>query len=366
MIHMEKNQILAIHGTDYTAMTQRILEASGLETLVPDRHARIGIKPNLVVAATADNGAVTHPQIVEGVIRFLQSRNYDNFCVLEGSWVGDRTKLAYRVSGIGEVCEKYGVAYFDLQTDSSAPVEIRGFKTAICDKARELDFLINLPVVKGHCQTVMTCALKNHKGLLPNTEKRRFHTLGLHKPIAHLAAAFPNELIVADNICGDLDFEEGGNPVTVNRILCGRDPVLMDAFACRTLGYDVAEVEYIAMAEALGVGSADVDSAEVIKLNEDVCGELARPSRRVKNLTGYTTPKDACSACYGMLIHALDKLDQRDELWGHKEKICIGQGYRGQSGSIGVGRCTGNCARSCGGCPPTAAEILKFLENNWR
>jgi len=363
---MKKNQILAIHGTDYTAMTQRILEASGFTELVPNHHARIGIKPNLVVASRAEDGGVTHPEIVEGVILFLREKGYDNFCVLEGSWVGARTKSAFQVSGIGPVCEKYGVDYYDLQTDSYTPIEIKGFRTAICDKAKELDFLINLPVIKGHCQTVVTCALKNHKGLLPNSEKRRFHTLGLHKPIAHLVGAFPNELIVVDNICGDLDFEEGGNPVTMNRILCGRDPVLMDAFACRTLGYDMDEVEYIAMAEALGFGSADVDSAEIIKLNEDVCGELARPTRRVKNLAQYTAPKDACSACYGMLIHALDKMDRYDELWGHEDKICIGQGYRGQSGSIGVGRCTAGCAMSCAGCPPTAADILQFLEENWK
>ena len=56
---MEKHQILAIYGTDYTDMTVRLLEAADFEGLVPDRHARIGIKPNLVVAATADGGAVT-------------------------------------------------------------------------------------------------------------------------------------------------------------------------------------------------------------------------------------------------------------------------------------------------------------------
>ncbi len=227
---MEKHQILAIYGTDYTDMTVRLLEAADFEGLVPDRHARIGIKPNLVVAATADGGAVTHPEIIEGVIRFLQGRGYDNFCVLEGSWVGDRTKRAYEVSGIGPVCREYGVEYIDLQTDSAVRVDARGLRVDVCSKALELDFLINLPVLKGHCQTVVTCALKNHKGLLPNREKRRFHAEGLHSPIAHLAAVFSNELIIVDNICGDLDFEEGGNPVTMNRILCARDPVLVDAY----------------------------------------------------------------------------------------------------------------------------------------
>ena len=363
---MEKHQILAIHGTDYADMTVRLLEAADFERLVPDRHARIGIKPNLVVAAAADGGAVTHPEIVEGVIRFLHGRGYDNFCVLEGSWVGDRTKRAYEVSGIAPVCRAYGVEYIDLQTDSAAQVDARGFTVDICSKALALDFLINLPVLKGHCQTLVTCALKNHKGLLPNREKRRFHAEGLHSPIAHLAAAFPNELIIVDNICGDLDFEEGGNPVPMDRILCARDPVLTDAFACRTLGYDTDEVAYIALAEVLGVGSADVDKAELIALNKGTSAISVPATRRVRKLAEYAAPDNACSACYGMLIHALDKLDRRDELWGHREKICIGQGYRGKSGAIGVGQCAAGCAMSCKGCPPTAADILRFLERHWQ
>ena len=363
---MKKHQILAIYGTDYTDMTVRLLEAADFEGLVPDRHARIGIKPNLVVAATADGGAVTHPEIIEGVIRFLQGRGYDNFCVLEGSWVGDRTKRAYEVSGIGPVCREYGVEYIDLQTDSALQVDAKGFRVDVCKKALELDFLINLPVLKGHCQTVVTCALKNHKGLLPNREKRRFHAEGLHSPIAHLASVFSNELIIVDNICGDLDFEEGGNPVTMNRVLCALDPVLVDAFACRTLGYDTEEVTYISLAEKLGVGSANVEEAELIELNKGASDTPTRTTHRVKKLAEYVAADDACSACYGMLIHALDKLERHDELWGHREKICIGQGYRGKGGTIGVGKCTEGCVTSCKGCPPTAADILAFLENNWR
>lgn len=60
------------------------------------------------------------------------------------------------------------------------------------------------------------------KGLIPNTEKRRFHALGLHKPIAHLNMGIHQDFIVVDNICGDLDFEDGGNPVVMNPYL-GRD-----------------------------------------------------------------------------------------------------------------------------------------------
>lgn len=47
---------------------------------------------------------------------------------------------------------------------------------------------------------------------------------------------------MVDNICGDLDFEDGGNPVEMNRVLAAVDPVLMDAYVCDMMYYQVEEV----------------------------------------------------------------------------------------------------------------------------
>ena len=70
----------------------------------------------------------------------------------------------------------------------------------------------------------------------------------------HLNTVARNDFILVDNICGDLDFEEGGNPVVMNRILAFLDPVLCDSFVCESMGYSSEEVEYITRAEQLGVG----------------------------------------------------------------------------------------------------------------
>ncbi len=187
---------------------------------------------------------------------------------MEGSWVGDRTSEAFKAAGYDKVCKEYNVPFVDLQKDSSHEYEAKGMKIRICDKAHEAEYMINIPVLKGHCQTTITCALKNNKGTIPNSEKRRFHTLGLHKPIAHLNTIARNDFILVDNICGDLDFEEGGNPVVMNRILGFKDPVLCDSFVCSCMGYEVDDVPYIRMAEELGVGSTDLTNADMIYLNE--------------------------------------------------------------------------------------------------
>ena len=93
--------------------------------------------------------------------------------------------------------------------------------------------------------------------------------MGLHRPIACLNTIIHQDLILADNICGDLDFEEGGSPVAMNRILAFRDPVLCDSFAAEIMGYEPYDIEYIRLAEELGVGSADTERARIHALNRE-------------------------------------------------------------------------------------------------
>ena len=43
-------------------------------------------------------------------------------------------------------------------------------------------------------------------------------------------------------------------------------------------------------------------------------------------------------------------------------KICIGQGFRGKTGELGVGHCTRGFSHHLDGCPPTENQIYEFLK----
>ena len=347
-------------------MTERLLQEADLAGMIGDREKRIGIKPNLVSASPASEGGTTHPEVVEGLIRYLQRHGFYNLAIMEGSWVGGRTEEAFEVCGYRELAERFHVELIDAQKEKSVTKDCGGMELHICHCAEHVDFMINVPVLKGHCQTRITCALKNMKGLLPNGEKRRFHAMGLHRPIAHLALGIRQDFILVDNICGDLDFEEGGNPVTMNRVLGFKDPVLCDSYVCDCMGYTVDDIPYIRMAADLGVGSTDTEHANFIYLNEAQSEGKFRMSHRVQNLAKYADAKDACSACYGSLIYALDRLNDAGKLRGKKTPICIGQAYKGQTGEIGIGQCTCGFNKFVKGCPPKAIDIVEFLENEWK
>ena len=61
------------------------------------------------------------------------------------------------------------------------------------------------------------------------------------------------------------------------------------------------------------------------------------------------------------MIYALNGLESESGRLNLPDKICIGQGYRGKTGMLGVGNCTCEFAHSVGGCPPTAGAICEFL-----
>jgi uncharacterized protein (DUF362 family) len=334
------------YSADILNAAIELLDASGLKTLVPPG-ARVSIKPNLVMAKPAHLGATTHPEVVEGLIIYLRGLGVRDIEIIESAWVGGHTKRAFEVCGYGALSKKYGVPLYDLKDDASETVRAGEYTFDICRRAARAEFLINAPVLKAHCQTKMTCCLKNLKGCITDREKRRFHAMGLHKPIAYLNAALPARFCVVDAICGDMTFEEGGNPVTRNMLLAGSDPLLIDSYCAPLLGCNVGDIDYLGIASAIGVGKLFDGNAAVTELNAGNKPRWAgRPAGNAARWAQYINEDSACSACYAALVHALGRAGPPPV------KIDIGQGFRGKPGALGWGDCTSCHERHVPGCPP--------------
>jgi len=363
---MENNEIYRIKGTDIRKNTRHLLDAVNLTAEIMqksgcfDADTRIVIKPNLVCPSPAEFGATTHPEIVEELICYLKEAGYRNITIMEGSWVGDKTADAADVCGFAALSEKYDVPFVDTKKKDAETVDCRGMELEICRCALQAEFLINVPVLKGHCQTKMTCALKNMKGLIPDREKRRFHKLGLHEPIAHLNTGLRQDFILVDDICGDPDFEEGGNPQNSDCILAAKDPVLVDAYACEMLGWKTSDVPYVLIAERLGVGSSK--DRKIIDLGEMPKNRTEFKNRRLLDVSFALEDTDTCSACYSSLTEALWRLQQEGLLCRLDTKIGIGQGMTDKTGKLGIGRCTAKFDINVMGCPAEPEDIYRTLK----
>ena len=321
-----RNGIRVIYGDNPGQMVKELLEAVRPEEEI-DKNALIGIKPNLVEAKPSSSGATTAPEIVEGLIEYLKSKGRNRIVIMESASIGVRTPEAFKVCGYEDISKKYDVPLIDLQKDTYKAYEVDGLVINVCDQVMKVDYMINIPVLKGHCQTRMTCALKNMKGCIPNSEKRRFHTLGLHKPIAYLNRIIRQDLVIVDGMNGDLNFELGGNPVQMNRIIAGKDPVLIDAYAAQLMGFSIEEIPYISMAERIGIGTADLSKADIIELNRDTGSIKLTPSGKVRQLAAHIVEDSACSACYGTYLCA-GRLHEKEPVSKLKDKLYIGQGHK--------------------------------------
>lgn len=351
--------ISVIYGKNIHDMTLRLLSSCDLQLPASGANASAVIKPNLVTPSGSDTGATTHTEIVEAIIIHLISLGFRNITVAEGSWVGASTESAFRALGYYDLRDRYGIHLVDTKKDEYRSLAPFGIPMEVSRTVLDADLLINVPVLKGHCQTLMTNAMKNLKGCLSDRSKREFHRLGLDLPIAALNSVIHPDLTIVDSICGDLDFEEGGNPVQTDRMLASSDPVLLDAYSATLMGYRPEDIGYIRKAQEIGL--IEDFRWQVKELSKPVVSN-ARPGGEAKRLSVHTSPIDACSACYAALIHALKRLEDENGLGRLKGRtIAIGQGYRDKAPEIGVGACCRKAGTGVAGCPASADSILQML-----
>lgn len=303
------------YGSDPKESVMTLLGAAGSPFDGLSSYSKIVIKPNIVLSKKSWLGADTRPQVVEAVIQVLQDKGVPDITVADGSGVGNSATKAFDLLGYSDMAGKYGVKLLDIEKDRfvSKPTKISGpFKTLeISRTVAECDFLINIPVLKAHCQTHITCALKNMKGIMPKEMKPKFHSVDLHRAIAQLNTVVTADFILVDGAFGDLSSELGGNPVEMGIMAAGTDPLEIDVFAAGALGFSPKEIGYIKhFAEYRGV-DLHTFSPEKKKLNRPKEEKQFSAERDPYGQFPCTVSSEgACCTCEGNLIFALKRLNE--------------------------------------------------------
>ena len=351
--------IVVNYGKEIAKTTYEALKASDIDTFL-DVAFTVALKPNLVTARPPDGGATTHTEVLEGIIQYLRDYGIQNVKIIESSQVGESTKRAYKAAGYEALSARHKVPLIELKDDRTTRLTYKNYSMDIYNQALNCDFLINVPVLKGHSQTRLTCCMKNLKGCIPDTDKRRFHSQGIEGPVAALNALLKTGYCVVDGICGDLSFEEGGNPIEANRVIAGRDPVTVDSYCAQLIGYNPDDIKHVAFARDWGLGEYFSADTSLIELNTQNKPKREAKSRLTRDRYSDMVEEDAaCSACYAALVYGLHKLRGRA---GESGKIHIGQGFKGvKREGFGVGSCTSGFTRCVQGCPPKAIDIIDAL-----
>jgi uncharacterized protein (DUF362 family) len=362
-------EVFIIYGNQVESMIRHLIEKTGaMDRLRPGDS--IMIKPNLLVSRQNWIGINTDPRIIEALVKSLKDRGISRITVGDGSGMGYSATKAFEYCGYRDMASRYRLNLVDLEKDEfiKKPVRMEGpFKSLeVARTVLECDFLINVPIMKAHNETLITCSLKNLKGTMSRSMKTAFHGVNLHKAIAQLNSVLLPHLIIVDGLQGDLYSESGHDPVAMDRMILGTNPVEVDSVVADTLGYKPRDIRHIAYSADAGLGTCDLEKIRVRSLNHP--SEIKRfspPTHYSKKFPCSISAEGACCTCMGNFIFALERLNEKGIL-SERLSFLIGQNPKNlaqkKAFTIAVGQCASkqDAADLCiDECPPAASNIYQ-------
>ncbi|MBN1380863.1 MAG: DUF362 domain-containing protein [Deltaproteobacteria bacterium] len=324
---MSKSIVSIAKGFDPEKLVVEVLEPlGGVRSLIRPR-TTVVIKPNAGHPAAADTSVNTTPELVAALIREVRKAEPKEIIVAEAAAMGCDTMECLKVSGILKAAKDAGAdRIVDIKSDEDLiNVPIRDARSAI-NKMRlprfliEAEHIINLPIFKSHCSMVFTCALKNMKGVVQDKVHYQMHQTNLAEAMMDLWSIIKADLNIADLIRPAEGFGPHNTlPVNLGCLIAGKDPVALDATACRIVGLDIDQVAYFGPARDRGLGNFDEAMIEIRgKQIEDVYRPMWLPYlESLEKYPEYTIDTEgACSSCLslvGLTMEKLKALGQYDE-----------------------------------------------------
>jgi uncharacterized protein (DUF362 family) len=256
---MRKYKVAVVKYEKPIESVRKVVELCGGLDAMP-AGARVFIKPNIVfwtrAVAFPKWGVITTSRIVEDIIILLKERGIDDITIGEGAVTMNPKDTAtpahaFETLGYGVLKKRYGINYVNVferpfeKIDLGDGVELN-FNTDILNS----DFVVDLPVMKAHNQTVVSLGIKNLKGTIDIPSRKRCHTMtpgkDLHFWVAKLADRMPPMLTLQDGIYTN---ERGPGPDgrlhRSNLLVASSDVLAADLVGAKLLGHEAQNVPHL-------------------------------------------------------------------------------------------------------------------------
>ena len=255
-------EIAIVKGTNPVEVTVKALRMIDVDEALSEEKPVL-IKPNYINASHPSTGITTDSRVIEGVVKFLKDRGVKDVLIGEGSGFVD-TFEAFRVAGVDKVAKRWNVRLIDLNKDEfvevSPPSPLALKRVKIAKTALE-STIISVPKLKLHRMTEVTLSLKNMMGVV--TPKGSMHT-HLNKNIIDLVSIVKPSIAVVDGIIASEGHETSRNPVKMNLVIAGTDPVAVDAVGAAVMGVRPDRVKHLRLAEEKGIGTCDLRRMKIV------------------------------------------------------------------------------------------------------
>jgi uncharacterized protein (DUF362 family) len=258
------SRVTIVKGEEPVEATIRALEAIWSEVESALSGKPILIKPNYINSKHPSTGITTDSRVMEGIVKFLKQHDINEIIIGEGSGYAD-TFQAFKVAGVDTIAKRWNVRLLDLNKDEFVevtvpnPLSLRKVRVA---KTALNSAIISVPKLKLHRLAGVSLSLKNMMGALAS--KGSMHTGSLSKNIVDLASILRPSVSVVDGIVAGEGHETSANPVQMNLVIAGIDPVAVDTVSTTVMGIPPNEVKHLILAEKKGLGTCRMENITVL------------------------------------------------------------------------------------------------------
>ncbi len=397
-------QVVAI--TKYNEKQESVKKAITLSNAFQNMPsgANVVIKPNIVCwfrGPFPKWGVITTARAIEETVIALREHGAGDITIVEGLMKSDPndkeiTYLAYEQLGFNKLKERYNIKAYDTFDRPFEKADLGdGIELSVNSDILNCDYVVNIPVMKTHAQTIVSLGIKNLKGVLNISSRKKCHRADHEKDLEYMISRLPRLLPPSATILdGIYTIERGpafdGKPRKSNLIIASSDLLSSEMVGTKVLGHDPSHVSHLCHAAKADNRPTDMSDIEIkgekiedvtsfheytFAYNKDNTLPVKMEKMGVKGLKYHKYDNSLCTYCSGMNALLLTVLNMT---WNGKpfDNVEFLTGKRmtptpGMKKSILVGQCM--CKRNkdhegpqelikIKGCPPEPEGAIQALK----
>ncbi|NOY69598.1 MAG: DUF362 domain-containing protein [Deltaproteobacteria bacterium] len=399
----KKRVAIVRYEKPYDSVKKAVEMSDGLSEM--PSNAKVFIKPNIVfwtkAVAFPKWGVITTSRVIEDMVVILKEHGIDDITIGEGVVAAPKDietpAHAFATLGYETLHKRYGVKYINVMQRPFEEIDLGdGISLKFNTDIMNSDFVVDLPAMKSHNQTVVSLGIKNLKGTINIPSRKKCHNADiqrdLHYHVARLADGMPPIFTLIDGI---YSLERGpgfdGRMRRSNILIASSDIIAADMVGANVLGYRADEVPHLVHAAKNHARPTDLSDIEVVgEKIEDVAsvheydfaysdekdGNMPAPLAKqgIKGLFYRKYDTTMCTYCSGLngLVLSAIRFAWKGEPWDGVE-ILTGKRLKptpGMKKTILLGRCMYNANKdnpdinemiAIKGCPPNPKDIVDAL-----
>jgi uncharacterized protein (DUF362 family) len=401
---MSKSIVAIVRYEKPLASVRKAVELSnGLQNMPAS--ARVFIKPNIVFWTKATLfpkwGVITTSRVIEDMVIILKDHGISDITIGEGIVAAPRDTEtpahAFNYLGYETLKQRYGIKVVNIMERPFEKVDLGddiflNFNADIMNS----DFVVDLPAMKSHNQTVVSLGIKNLKGTIDIPSRKKCHSADPEKDlnyyVARLADKMPPIFTLVDGI---YTLERGpafdGKIRRSDLLVASADILSADMVGANVLGHPVENVPHLVHAANSRKRPMDLSDIEVKgETIEDVAsfhaydfpysneeeGNMPVPLAKqgIRGLYYRKYDLSMCTYCSGLngLVLSAIRYAWKGEPWDGIE-VLTGKQMKptpGMKKTILLGKCMSKLHKDnpdiieaipVKGCPPDPKDIIKAL-----